>query len=91
MEGKQRRLGKEPRGDEARRCQCCRIGRGKRCDLRRGQRAIGAIDQHDAEQIEHRAEHREQQVAKRRPHRLRAPLEGNDGYGREGEKLEPHI
>ena len=44
--------------------------RGHLCKQHDIERAIGAIDQRDAEQIEHRAQQREQQVAQRRRQRL---------------------
>ena len=52
---------------------------------------IGPVEQHGAEQIEHRAEQGEDQIAQGRAQGLGAPVQRDQGDGRKGEELEGDI
>ena len=91
MQGEKRGLRQEACGHQPGRQPHGRLGANKRRKERDVERAIGSVEQGDAEQIEHRAEQREQEIAQRGGHRLRTSVERNQRNRGEGEKLEPDI
>ena len=55
------------------------------------ERAVGAVEQRRPQQIEHRAEQREQQIAQRRPDGLRATLQADERHGGKGQQLQRDV
>ncbi len=91
MQREERGLGQEASGHQPRRQPYGGFGPNAFREDGNVERAIGAVEQRDSEQIEHRAEQREQEIAQRRGDRLGAPVETNQRNGGEGEKLEPDV
>ena len=53
--------------------------------------AVGSVEQRRAEEIEHRAREREEEIAQRGVERLGATLEGHERHRGEGQELERDI
>ena len=91
MQREQRGLRQKSRGHQPGRQPDGRLGANKRGKERDVERAIGAIEQGHAEQIEHRAEQREQEIAQGRSQSLGTSVQRNQRNRGEGEKLEANI
>ena len=55
------------------------------------ERAVSAIEQSNAEQIQDGSEQREEQIAQRRDQRLRTAVDANQRHGGEGQKLQRDV
>ena len=91
MHRKQRRLGEQPRRHQAGGEPDGGRERLVLSDQRNVERAERSVHQPDAEQVEGRAEQRENEVAQGRRQRLRPPVEADERHGGEGQKLQPDI
>ncbi len=91
MQREQRGLRQKARGHQPARQPDGRLGANKRGKERDVERAIGAVEQGHAEQIEHRAEQREQEIAQGRSQSLGTSVQRNQRNRGEGEKLEANI
>ncbi len=91
VQRKERGLGQQPRRHRCRRRPRHGVGTHPRGQQRHVHRAVGAVQQEGAQQIQHGAQQREEQVAQCRAQRLAAAVQAHERHARKGQELQRDV